>query len=97
MRIPCPHCGPRDVGEFTYGGDATLRRPDPENDDPEAWCAYVYLRANPMGAHEEYWQHTQGCRLWLKVRRDTLTHDIESAVAVGPWAEKANGRGRDAA
>src|SRR3546814_8270426 len=29
MLIPCPHCGPRDVGEFTYGGDATKERPDP--------------------------------------------------------------------
>ena len=27
MRIPCPHCGPRTHDEFTYYGDATVRRP----------------------------------------------------------------------
>ena len=26
MRIPCPHCGERDVSEFRYGGDATRKK-----------------------------------------------------------------------
>ena len=97
MRIPCPYCGPRDLAEFTYQGDATVVRPDPDNGDPDAWCAYVYQRSNPMGRHQEYWQHTQGCRAWLKVTRDTLTHEIESAEIVGSWAGKQQRRGRDAA
>ena len=29
MLIPCPFCGPRDLSEFTYGGDATARAPIP--------------------------------------------------------------------
>ena len=50
MLIPCPWCGPRNQIEFTYGGDATLRRPAP--DAPEAaWVDYVYLRDNPRGPH----------------------------------------------
>lgn len=26
-RIHCPPCGPRNETEFTYGADATMRRP----------------------------------------------------------------------
>jgi len=42
----------------------------------DAWVAYVYLRDNPAGPHEEYWLHAAGCRRWLRIRRDTLTHEI---------------------
>jgi len=24
----------------------------------------------------EYWQHVAGCRRWLRIRRDTVTHEI---------------------
>jgi heterotetrameric sarcosine oxidase delta subunit len=73
--IHCPHCGARDHTEFSYGGDAKPRRP--AGDAPvEAWSDFVYLRDNPRGSHEELWQHVQGCRAWLIVRRDTLTHAI---------------------
>jgi len=75
LLIPCPWCGPRAQSEFTYGGDATLKRPAPGA--PEAaWVEYVYLRDNPAGAHEELWHHSAGCRGWLRVRRDTRTHEI---------------------
>ena len=75
MLIPCPHCGPRAQSEFTYGGDATVKQPAP--DAPmEEWFAYVYLRDNPKGPHDELWLHSAGCRTWFKVRRDTRTHDI---------------------
>jgi sarcosine oxidase subunit delta len=75
MLITCPWCGPRAQSEFTYGGDASLTRP--AADAPEAeWFAYVYQRDNPKGPHDELWLHSAGCRSWLKVRRDTRTHDI---------------------
>jgi len=45
LLIPCPHCGPRDYTEFTYGGDASVRRPsNPYTLSDEDWAAYVYLR-----------------------------------------------------
>lgn len=82
MLIPCPHCGPRDVTEFTYGGDASVRRPrEPDALSDEQWAQYVYLRDNPRGAHDELWQHTAGCRRWIAVRRDTLTHDVVAAAS----------------
>jgi sarcosine oxidase subunit delta len=79
LLIPCPWCGPRNQVEFTYGGDATLRRPAP--DAPEsAWIDYVYLRDNPCGPHDELWYHGAGCRSWFKVRRNTRTHDIVASA-----------------
>ena len=75
LRIACPHCGTRDHTEFTYGGDATVQRPAADA-EMASWYEAVYLRGNPRGAHEELWQHTQGCRTWLVVHRDTLTHEI---------------------
>lgn len=76
MLIPCPYCGPRDVGEFTYQGDATVVRPDPASTDQDAWNRFVYDRANPAGKHSEYWQHSGGCRAHLVVERDTVTHTV---------------------
>jgi sarcosine oxidase subunit delta len=76
MLIPCPYCGPRDVGEFTYQGDATVARPDPAATDQDVWNAYVYDRANPAGRHSELWQHSGGCRAHLVIERDTVTHAV---------------------
>jgi heterotetrameric sarcosine oxidase delta subunit len=82
LLIPCPWCGARAQIEFTYGGDATVR--PPANDAPEAqWAEYVYLRDNPAGPHEELWQHSAGCRQWIRVRRDTLTHEILGSAPPG--------------
>lgn len=82
MLIPCPCCGPRSQLEFTYGGDATLRRPPPDA-PTAAWFDYVYLRDNPQGPHDELWQHSAGCRRWFQLRRDTTTHDILASAALG--------------
>jgi methylglutamate dehydrogenase subunit B len=101
LLIPCPWCGPRNQIEFTYGGDASVRRPAPDaavsregpprpTDQPpggqraerawgdvtSVWVDYVYLRDNPCGPIDELWYHGAGCRSWLKVRRNTRTHDI---------------------
>jgi sarcosine oxidase subunit delta len=80
MRITCPFCGTRDHSEFTYGGDATVTYPD-LSAPPEAWFDAVYIRANPKGPHRERWQHSDGCRLWLIVERDTLTHAITGVTS----------------
>jgi sarcosine oxidase subunit delta len=77
MRISCPDCGERDSREFVYLGDAAPKRPDPRvADAPQRFFEYVYVRENIAGWHEELWYHAAGCRAWLKVRRNTLTHEI---------------------
>jgi len=82
MRIPCPHCGKRGNEEFSYLGDATVRRPaepaTPGTPGFEGWMDFVYLRDNPAGPHRELWQHLHGCRAWLVVTRDIRSHAISS-------------------
>ena len=75
MRINCPYCGCRDAGEFSYLGDASLKRPA-DGEPVDAMFGYVYLRDNPAGRHHEHWYHGAGCRGWLVVERDTRNHDI---------------------
>jgi heterotetrameric sarcosine oxidase delta subunit len=84
LLIPCPWCGPRAQTEFSYGGDATARRPaDPDEVSREAWLDHVFLRDNPRGPHLEWWQHSAGCRRWLRVHRDTLTHEVLGSAPPG--------------
>ena len=85
--IACPFCGPRNVTEFTYGGDANVKRPaNPEAVSDAEWLDYLYLRDNPRGPHDEVWQHTAGCRRWIRVKRNTLTHDVLGSAWPGEGA-----------
>ena len=94
LRINCPFCGLRDFTEFTYGEDASLTRPEWGSEDMQAWYEYVFLRDNPRGRHTEFWHHVNGCRQWLRVERDTLTHEIYS---VEPARDTVPGRPSKAA
>ena len=38
---------------------------------------------------DELWYHGGGCRAWLKVSRNTLTHEIFSVERAGAGAAKA--------
>lgn len=48
------------------------------------WADRLWHRDNPRGLVRERWWHAHGCRLWLTVERDTVTHEIRSAR--GPHA-----------
>ena len=78
MRIPCPHCGVRDVQEFSYLGDAAPQRPEGPNATQAQMADYVHQRDNAAGRHRELWYHGAGCHAWLVVTRDTRTHEIEA-------------------
>ena len=73
--ISCPHCGTRPKEEFSIKGDATRMRPSPQA-PAEVWHKFVFIRDNPKGRHREFWHHVLGCRRWLVVERDTLTHEV---------------------
>jgi len=76
MRLPCPFCGDRDLEEFRF------RQVAPDPSTPSA-VAQVYARVNCMDQSVEYWQHVQGCRTWLVVRRDPTTSVIASVYVLG--------------
>ena len=82
MLIDCPWCGPRGHVEFTYSGDATVRRPAADASEAE-FADYVYLRDNRRGPHRELWHHTAGCRRFVEVHRNVLTHEILGTSAPG--------------
>lgn len=81
-RITCPWCGVRDDAEFQYQGDASVQRPAADA-SVEEFHRYVYVRANPKGWHREWWQHIDGCRLWIQVARNTKTHEIHATALAG--------------
>ena len=58
LYIKCPHCGMRSQNEFSYGGDASIKRPElgKETSNKE-WDDFVYNRKSPRGKHWELWQH----------------------------------------
>ena len=76
LYIKCPHCGWRSQNEFSYGGDATVKRPKlgVEISDQD-WDNFVYNRKSLRGKHWELWQHLLGCRQWIKVERDAAAHE----------------------
>ncbi len=81
MRLTCPQCGERDRREFTYLGAAKLLDRPKGDAGQAAFHDYVHIRDNPAGPLRELWQHEFGCRAWLVVTRNTVTHEI-SAVAL---------------
>ncbi|MDC3146105.1 sarcosine oxidase subunit delta [Alphaproteobacteria bacterium] len=45
LEIKCPYCGKRSQNEFSYGGDATVKRPTlGEEISTEDWDNFVYFR-----------------------------------------------------
>jgi len=87
IRIPCPFCGERDHSEFSYGGDGSIVYP--ELDAPvDQWVDAVFQRENIRGVQTESWQHVSGCRQWLLVERDTMTHEIHSVKAAHTGVQK---------
>ncbi|GAB3189996.1 sarcosine oxidase subunit delta [Nesterenkonia suensis] len=90
MLIPCPHCGPRNETEFSYGGQAHVSRPeDPQALDDAAWARYLFYRDNPKGLFAERWVHSAGCRKWFNAVRNTITYEVRSVEPIGPQSPHA--------
>ncbi len=89
MRLTCPHCGTRDLREFTYHG-AALARPEAET-WTDGWHDYLHQRDNLAGPGREYWYHGQGCAAFLEVTRDTRTHAVLSVALAGASSVQSTG------
>lgn len=84
LRIECPWCGPREEVEFHCGGQAHISRPDHTDAlSDEEWAAFLFMRDNPKGIFAERWVHSEGCRRWFNVLRDTVSHEILAVYRMG--------------
>jgi len=78
LMIECPYCGPRAEIEFSYGGEAHIKRPQTPDELTDAqWADYLFMRENPQGLYKERWVHTHGCRRWFNAQRDTVTYEVK--------------------
>jgi sarcosine oxidase subunit delta len=87
--LPCPHCGPRDVNEFTCAGEVTER---PRGGAPalRELTSYLYFRRNVAGVQREWWYHHLGCEVWFIAERDTRTNEVlRSEVAAATSGQAA--------
>ncbi len=87
--LPCPNCGPRDVNEFVYAGEVSLR--PKRSPSLEELTAYVYLRRNVAGIQREWWFHRFGCELWFQAERDTRTNEVVTTEVAAPSREAPTG------
>lgn len=72
--LHCPLNGPRNITEFSYGGE--LRQmPDPSRCTKAEWVNYVFYNENPAGIVIEWWHH-DSTAYWFLAERDTVTDKI---------------------
>jgi heterotetrameric sarcosine oxidase delta subunit len=91
--IECPHCGPRDQVEFSYGGEAHRARPaDSEQMTDEEWAEFLFMRTNTKGAFAERWNHAAGCRQWFNMLRNTATDEILAVYPMGALRPAIGGK-----
>jgi sarcosine oxidase subunit delta len=89
--LTCPLNGPRNIAEFTYGGEYHPE-PDPGTSDDRDWAEHVFFDDNRAGVVVEWWCHTASA-FWFLAERDTRTDEIlrtfrieehENTIGVGP-------------
>lgn len=95
FQIKCPWCGERDQSEFSYGGEAHIKRPENSEDmSDDEWADYLFHRTNPKGIHYERWVHSHGCGQWFNAVRNTATDEWLSVYKIGekpPEVKKKTG------
>jgi sarcosine oxidase subunit delta len=84
MQIPCPHCGNRDQAEFVY--ERAAESVFVPGRDDETALDQLYTRTNLRGVEDELWRHTYGCRAWLVLTRDRVSHEVSAVRPIGPEA-----------
>jgi sarcosine oxidase subunit delta len=92
--LTCPHCGPREVTDFGYGGESVTRPDAPPSD--RARNRYLYFRVNVAGVQREWWYHRSGCRSWFIAERDTRTNAVLGTELPGADEESRPGRAHGA-
>ena len=74
--LSCPHCGVREVTDYAYGGEVSVRPAG--HPSARELNEYNYFRVNVAGVQREWWYHRSGCRTWFIAERDTRTNEVLS-------------------
>ena len=72
--LTCPLNGPRNITEFTYGGEYHVM-PDDQTSDAREWAEYVFFHDNQAGVVLEWWCHT-ATSFWFLAERNTVTDEV---------------------
>ena len=72
--LTCPLNGPRNIAEFTYGGQVKPM-PDPTEAADQEWARYVFYGDNHIGVVREWWMHTPSS-YWFIVERHNQTDEV---------------------
>jgi heterotetrameric sarcosine oxidase delta subunit len=72
--LTCPNCGPREVTDFSFGGEVNPR--PTERPGQRELGAYNYFRRNVAGVQREWWFHRSGCGAWFLAERDTRSNRV---------------------
>ena len=86
--LTCPNCGVREVTDFGYGGEVSVR--PASRPTFRELNTYNYFRTNVAGVQREWWFHRSGCRAWFIAERDTRTNDVHLTALPG---EDGDGEG----
>ncbi len=70
----CPLNGPRNISEFSYGGEVA-DMPDVHNSSPGDWADYLFFEDNDAGMVREWWCHLP-TSYWFIAERHTVTDEI---------------------
>ncbi|MBA1200291.1 sarcosine oxidase subunit delta [Pseudomonas capeferrum] len=72
--LTCPLNGPRNISEFTYGGEFK-RMPDPARCSDLEWADYVFNSDNAAGVVVEWWLHNASS-YWFLAERHTVSDQV---------------------
>ena len=72
--LTCPLNGPRNIAEFTYGGQVKPM-PNPAEATDQEWAHYVFYGDNHIGVVREWWMNTPSS-YWFIVERHNQSDEV---------------------
>ncbi len=72
--LNCPLNGPRNIAEFSYGGELHPM-PDPSLCNSREWVEYVFFNQNKAGVVTEWWYHN-ATSYWFLAERNTVSDEV---------------------
>lgn len=84
--LNCPLNGPRNISEFSYGGEYHAM-PDDQTCSAEDWAEYVFFHDNQAGNVIEWWCHTASS-FWFLAERNTITDEVMSTFTFAQFQQR---------